>query len=74
MTTRRGNTSLFCSSQQLPRVSLLGPLKGFSELIHVPSKGPRLTSHVASGTAENDERMTLSGVPRYAQRGPRTPP
>ena len=40
MTPRRGNTILFLSSQQLPRLRL------------GPSKGPRLASCVASGTTE----------------------
>ena len=37
MTPRRGNTILFRSSQQLPRLDLV-PLKGFFELTRHPSR------------------------------------
>ena len=61
LTPQRGNTILFRSSQQLPRVRL-GPLRGFLSC-------PRLTSCVASGTTEIQGHRQ---VYRARRGGPRT--
>ena len=47
MTPCPGNTTLFCSSQQLPRLGL-GPLKGFFELTRHLSRALDLDAYVAS--------------------------
>ena len=68
MTTHRGNTILFRSSQQLPRLRL-GPWRAFWADT-APFKGPRLTSCVASGTTEIQRHRQ---VWRARRGGPRTP-
>ena len=71
MTPHRGNTILFRSSQQLPRLCL-GPLKGFSADM-VLFKGPRLASCIASGTTEIQGHRQVWRARRARRGGPRTP-
>ena len=62
MAPRRGNTFLFHSSQQLPRLRL-GPLKGFLNCQGL------LASCVASGTTEIQGHRQVC---RARRKGPRT--
>ena len=68
MTPHWGNTILFHSSQQLPRLCL-GSLKGF-QADRVPFKGPRLASCVASASTEIQGHRQVC---RARCGGPRTP-
>ena len=67
MTPHRGNTVLFRSSQQIPRLCF-EPSKGFLSL--APFWGPRLASCFASGTTEIQGHRQVWGA---RHEGPRTP-